>query len=310
MSEGTILITGASGLIGQRLLARLAAAGRKAIGIDLVAKAGHLPIEIADLADIHRLHALAARESVTSVIHCGAVSGPMVMIDNPHAIIQANVLGTANMLELARLRRLRRLVFCSSTSAFGPTLPPVPGSAGVPEEMLLRPSSVYGTTKVAGEQLLAGYRQQHSLDAVAVRLCWVYGPGRTTDCVIRTMLEDVQAGRPTRLPFGRDFPRQFIHVDDAVAALLRAHDAETCPQPVYTATGGQLHTIGEIAALVAAAFPEADIEVAPGPDLLDDHQHRFDVSAIARDLGFTPSVPLETGIRTYATWLAGRPAAI
>jgi UDP-glucuronate 4-epimerase len=308
MSGGTILVTGASGLIGQRLLAHLVSEGRRVLGIDVAARAGHLPVEIADLADIHRLHALAEREDVGSVIHCGAVSGPMVMADNPHAIVSINVGGTANVLELARVRRMRRVVFCSSTSAFGATVEAASGPNGLPEDVPLRPGSVYGATKVAGEQLLAGYRAQHGLDAVAVRLCWVYGPGRTTDCVIRTMIEDAQAQRPTRLPFGEDFPRQFIHVDDAVDALLRAHDAPACPRAIYTATGGTFLTIGELGRTVARLLPGADIEVSPGPDPLDDYQHRFDTTAIATDLGFRPRHTLEAGIRAYAEWLEARHA--
>ncbi|MEZ0212125.1 MAG: NAD-dependent epimerase/dehydratase family protein [Xanthobacteraceae bacterium] len=302
----TILVTGASGLIGQRVLARLAEERRPAVGIDLAVKPGQRPVTIADLGDIHRLYGLARTQGIGSIIHCGAVSGPMVMIDNPYGIIQANVVGTANVLEVARSCRMRRFVFCSSTSAYGPTSEPDAGTPGLPEDAPLRPSSVYGTTKVAGEQLLAGYRQQHGLDAVAVRLCWVYGPGRTTDCVIRTLIEDAQAGRPSRLPFGYGFPRQFIHVDDAVDALLLAHDAPACPQPVYTATGGSFVTIDGVADVVRRVFPTADIEVAPGPDPLDDYQHRFDITAIGRDLGFVPRHTLEAGIRAYAAWLADR----
>ncbi|WP_285295757.1 NAD-dependent epimerase/dehydratase family protein [Aureimonas altamirensis] len=303
MSEGTILVTGASGLIGQRLLSRLLNDGRAAVGIDLSRKPGQRPVEIADVADIHRLHAIAAKANATSIVHCGAVSGPMVLIDNPYGIVQANVVGTANMLELARIRGMRRFVFCSSTSAYGPTPDPEPGSPTVSEDAPLRPSSVYGATKVAGEQLLAGYRRQHGLDGVAVRLSWVYGPGRTTDCVIRTMIEDAQAGRSTRLPYGGGFPRQFIHVDDAVDALLAAHDAPSCPRSVYNATGGSFLTIDAIAALVSSMLEHARITVADGPDPLDDYQHRFDITTIAEDLDFVPSRTLEAGISAYADWL-------
>ncbi len=178
--------------------------------------------------------------------------------------------------------------------------------AGVTEDAQLRPSSVYGATKVACEQLIAGYRQQHGLDAVSVRLSWVYGPGRTTDCVVRGMIGDAQAGVPTRLDWGADFPRQFIHVDDAVDALLAAHDAATCPAPVYNATGGTFMTIGEVGQAVTRALDSARIEAAPGPDPLDDYQHRFDISAIARDLGYHPRRSFEEGVKTYADWLAGQ----
>jgi nucleoside-diphosphate-sugar epimerase len=306
MSKDCILVTGGAGLIGRSLLSRLRADGRGAVGVDLAPKPADEGVERVDVTDIHRLHAIAEQYAIGSIIHCGAVSGPMVMIDNPYGIIQANVVGTANIIELARIRRLRRVVFCSSTSAYGPTTPPE-NEDGVREDVQLRPSSVYGATKVACEQLIAGYRQQHGLDAVSVRLSWVYGPGRTTDCVVRGMIGDAQAGVPTRLGWGADFPRQFIHVDDAVDALLAAHDAETCPQPVYNATGGTFMTIAEIGEAVSSALGAGDIQTAPGPDPLDDHQHRFDIQAIGRDLGFHPRRTFQDGVRSYADWLSSQP---
>lgn len=304
----TILVTGAAGLIGRRVLMRLRETGRRALGVDVVLAPSDLPSEIVDLKDAHRLHALALEHKIDSVIHCGAVSGPMVMIDNPIAIVEINIMGTGNILELARIHRMRRVVFCSSTSAYGRTPPPANDTRGLAEDTPLRPTSVYGATKVAGEALVSAYRSQHGVDGVAVRLCWVYGPGRTTACVVRTMIEDAQAGRPTHLPFGADFPRQFIHVDDAVDALLAAHDADHCPGDVYNATGGDFTTIGEVAARVRDLIPEANITVAEGPDPLDDYQHRFDIAAIGSDLGFRPARPLERGLADYAQWIASKTA--
>jgi UDP-glucuronate 4-epimerase len=304
--SGITLVTGATGLIGRHVLAKLKAQGRTAIGIDIATKPDHPEVLAADLTDIHRLHAIVLERRVDAIVHCGAVSGPMVMIDNPYGIVQANVVGTANVLELARVHKMRRVVFCSSTSAYGPTVPPVDEAVGLPEETALRPSSVYGSTKVAGEQLLAAYRQQHGLDAVAIRLSWVYGPGRTTECVIRTIIENAIADRPTKMPWGGNFPRQFIHVSDAVDALMAALDADACPTSVYTATGGTFLSLGDIAGLTAGLLDRSDVELADGPDPLDDYQHRFDISAIARDLGFKPKLSLEEGIGGYIGWLKAR----
>jgi nucleoside-diphosphate-sugar epimerase len=305
MTDGAVLVTGAAGLIGATLLTRLQAANRAAVGIDRLVRPGQSGVEIADLTDIHRLHDIAARHRVGAVVHCGAVSGPMVMADNPHGIIQANVVGTANIIELARVRRLRRVVFCSSVSAYGPTTAPADGRA-LTEETPLRPSSVYGATKVASEVLIAGYRRQHGLDAVSIRLSWVYGPGRTTACALRDMIEDARAGRPTRIAFGRDVERQYIHVEDAASALLAALDATVVALPAYTATGGSSLTLGAIAGIVAAAVGGAEIAIGDGADPDDDVQHPFDISAIARDLGYRPRIALADGIRSYAAWLAAR----
>lgn len=302
--EKYILVTGAAGLVGNAVRRRLEAQGRKVAAIDLTDRTREgLPLIACDLTDIHRLHAIAAEHPIEGIVHCGAHSGPMVARDNPYSMVQVNIVGTANVLELARIHKARRLVFCSSTSAYGDT-PEGP----VPEDVPLRPTSVYGASKVASEQLVWSYWRQFGVDALALRLSWVYGPGRTTDCVIRTMIEDALADRPTRMPFGADFHRQFIHVEDAVSALLLALDVEAPPRRVYTVTGDSYLTLGEVGTVVKRVLPRADIDLATGPDPVDEIHRRFDISAARRDLGYAPAFDLETGIRSYAEWIAARNA--
>src|SRR5690606_27532373 len=138
-----------------------------------------------DLRDTHRLHQLAFGQDLDSIVHCGAHSGPMVARDNPYDLVAVNVVGTANVLEVARLQRVRRFVNCSSVSVYGST------SAGpVREDPALHPSTVYGATKLAAEHLATAYAREHGLDAVSLRLSWVYGPRRTTSCLLRRMIED------------------------------------------------------------------------------------------------------------------------
>jgi len=294
----TILLTGAAGLIGRALHRRLLDRGDTVIAIDRI---GGDDILACDLTEVHRLHELGA--GATAVLHCGAISGPMVARDNPHLIVQSNIVGTANILELARVRRMRRVVFLSSVSAYGNT---PAGVDPVPENVVLSPSSVYGASKVAGEALVNAYHLQHGLDAVSLRPAWVYGPGRTTACAIRDMIEDAQARRPTHFPFGRDFFRQYVHVDDVADAILLALDAENFRQRAYTITGGSCLTLGQVADTVRAVLPSAEIRMEPGRDPIDDLQARFDISAAANDLGYRPRIALEDGIRSYAEWLAAQ----
>lgn len=294
----TVLLTGASGLIGRYVHRMLRERGDKVVAIDRIAGDDVLAC---DLSEVHRLHELGS--GADAIIHCGAISGPMVARDNPYLIVQSNIVGTANVLELARVKGMRRVVYCSSVSAFGNT---PAGLDLVPEDVVLKPTSVYGASKAAGEQLLEGYRQQHGVDSVSLRPGWVYGPGRTTDCAIRTMIEDAQAGRPTSFPFGRDFYRQYVHVQDVADAILLALDAKELPRRSYTINGGTYLTLGDVAAIVRKVLPSARIEMGPGGDPIDDVQARFDLSAAERDLGFRPRIGLEEGIRSYAGWLAAR----
>jgi UDP-glucuronate 4-epimerase len=301
--EGSILVTGAAGLIGNAVRGMLESEGRKVMPIDRIERTEEgMEIAVCDLGDVHRLHALADESRILGVVHCGAYSGPMVSRDNPHAMVQVNIVGTANILEVARIHGGARVVFCSSTSVYGSKF----AAESVSEDVPLFPTSIYGATKVAGEQLVAGYANQYGLDGVSLRLSWVYGPRRATHCVVRTMIEDAQAGRPTRIPYGQGFHRQYIHVNDAARALIAALDAPNLPRRTYSVTGESYLTMDEIAETIRRILPNADIELGPGPDPNDGLQPRFDVSAVQRDLDFRPRITFEDGVRTYAAWLQTR----
>ncbi len=303
--DSVVLITGAAGLIGNAVRIRLEASGRSVIPIDLVSRTRDgKSVLVCDIGDIHRLHGIANQYKLAGIIHCGAYSGPMVARDNPYSMVQVNIVGTANILELARLHGGVRVVYCSSTSVYGSA----PRSEPVPEDVALFPVSVYGASKVAGEQLVSAYASQFNLDGVSLRLSWVYGPRRTTDCMIRTMITDALVGAPTRIPYGRGFHRQYIHVDDVAAALIAALERPKLSRRTYSVTGGTYLTFDEIAETVKRVLPQAEIELGEGPDPEDGIQPRFDISAAERDLGFRPILTFEEGVRQYADWLKNQPA--
>jgi nucleoside-diphosphate-sugar epimerase len=298
MSKERVLVTGAAGLVGNAIARALLDRGDHVVAIDRFAgRIEGVDVMQCDLNDVHQLHAVTG-PGLAGVIHCGAFSGPMVARDNPYAMVQVNIVGTANVLELARIYKSRRFVFCSSTSAYG-------HAKGDPvrEDSHMEPESLYGASKVASEQMVSAYAKQYGVDGVSIRLSWVYGPRRTTDCVIRDMLTNARAGLPTTLHFGADFHRQFIHVDDAAAAMLKAFDAPALPRRTYNATGGTRVTLSDIADIVRDIYPAASIELAKGPDPLDEFQDEFDLSAARRDLDYVPRVALAEGIRRYAHWL-------
>jgi len=300
----TVLVTGASGLIGQRVAVLLSAAGRRVIATDVVAAPdSEVPVVECDLRDRAAVEALLPADApLDGIVHCGGFSGPMVGTSTPQLLLDVNVGGTTNLLELGRQHRLRRFVFASTATAYGRTTGEL-----VDETALPRPENIYAASKLACEALVTDYARHYAAGALNLRLAWVYGPRRTTDCVIRDLLLDAQAGRPTRLPFGHGFPRQFMHVDDAARALVLALDAEVAePERAYNVTGEDRTTLDEVARIVAEVVPGADIELAPGPDPLDVEQGLFDTTAARRDLGFVPEIGLREGIVSYAAWLAAR----
>mgnify|MGYP003111091679 CR=1 FL=1 len=304
MSGSHIIVTGASGLLGNAVRLVLEERGCKVLAVDRSAgQVDGRPVLAADVTDVHALHGLAHEHDIGGIIHCGAFSGPMVAADSPVQMVDVNIVGTANMLELARRVGGVRFVFCSSASAVGPT---PEGLSPVTEAVATNPSTVYGASKVAGEALVSGYRRQFGVDGVSIRISWVYGPRRTTSCVIRQMITDALAGRPTRLPYGKGFPRQFIHVSDAAVALVAAFDHPDLPLNTYNVTGGDFTTLDDVAEAVRGIEPRSDIALDEGTDPGDDFQQRFDISAAARDFGYRPGVSLAEGITAYRDWLAAQ----
>ena len=305
MASGAIVVTGSAGLIGFGVAARLAREGRTVIGTDRIQprEDGGFPSTDSELTDVHKLHAICSGD-IAAIVHCGAVSGPMLGRDNPRAVIETNVAGTANLLEIARQRGVR-LVFCSSTSAYGNT---AAGLDPVPEDAPLAADDVYGATKASGDILTRAYVAQTGLDAAILRFSWVYGPRRRTTCVVREMIQDAQTGRATTLPYGRGFTRQYVYIDDVVSAVIAALDAEEIgPQRAFNITGGERLEFGEIVDAVRLAVPEANITLGEGVDPEDQSHGRFDVSAAARALGWQPRVAFAVGVRRYADWLAQNP---
>lgn len=298
MSE-CVLVTGGTGLIGNAVRQRLEDRGDKVIAIDRVATRidGREVIEC-DVTDAHGLHAIARRNRVRAIVHCGAFSGPMVSPDHPMQMIRVNIGGTANVGELARVLGGVRLVFASTATAYGVT-PEGP----VVEATVMEPDSMYGASKAASEQILNAYKRQFGVDTVSLRLTWVYGPRRTTSCLIRQMLTDALAGRTTHIPYGRDFPRQYIHLDDAAEAMVAALDRSNLPQQAYNISGGSWLTLSQVAETVMNAIPGARVEVSQGDDPGDMRQERFDISAAERDLGYLPKISLKKGVKSYLEWL-------
>jgi nucleoside-diphosphate-sugar epimerase len=291
------MVTGAAGLLGRAVRRELERMGRPVLAIDRAPNPA-APVVAGDVTDIHRLHALVVAHPVGAIIHCAAFSGPMVARDNPGAMVAVNIDGTANVLEVARIHGVPRVVYCSSASVYGDT-----GPGPILETAPLAPTSLYGASKAASEHLVNSYARQYGVSGVNLRFSWIYGPGRTTDCVIRTMIEDAMSGRTTRMAFGADFFRQFVHVDDAAHALVLALAGRDLAAETYNVTGGSYLTLGDVGSLVAKLLPQADMELQPGRDPLDDVQGRFSIAAAASGLGFVPSVDLESGISRYIDWL-------
>ena len=304
MKPQTILVTGTSGMLGGPLAEKLANEGRRVIGFDIAAPRVNRPAfeaVVGDLRDSDRLTALFDQHGFDGVVHCGGISGPMLIPDQPLEVCRINVFATVHLLEAARLHGVQRLVYCSSVSAYGDM-----GAGPVDEDGAFHPIEVYGATKAACDSLVHGYRAQHGLDAIAIRIARVYGPGRTTESIVLSLIEDALAGRRMRVPGDGSQRYHYVHRDDVVAALNLALDVESTPQAAYNIAGPDEASDAEIAEIVRDLIPDTDITFGALGEDIGFKRQPLDIAAAGRDLGYVPQIDIRAGIAAYIDWMRDR----
>ena len=324
----TILVTGAAGFIGMHVADRLMAQGHAVVGIDnlndyypvslkrarldsLSAAHGKLfTFHELDFADMDALNATLHDQVIESIVHLGAQAGVRYSLVNPHAYVRSNLAGHVNMLELARERRVRHLVYASSSSVYG-------GNDTLPfrvEDRADHPVSLYAATKRADELMSETYAHLFRIPMTGLRFFTVYGPWGRPDMAMWIFTSKILAGQPIPVFNHGRMQRDFTYIDDIVTGILGCLDHPPADDGALKAGGSRaphrLYNIGNnrpeelmhlIAVLEDAIGIKAQIDfqpIQPG----DVHATFADISAIARDIGFAPSVGIESGVPRFVQW--------
>ena len=287
---GCVLVTGALGFLGSALVKSLQVQGAKVVATDWDSSVD--PCLRCDVAAFDEVSECVGSGGIDTIFHCGAVSGQMMRTNEPLAVWRINVEGTANILEAARLHRVRRVVVCSTTDVYGDC------GRRVDETTLPEPASVYAASKLAAEHAMLAWAAGHGVDALALRLSWIYGPGRLTPTLLETLILNSLRGRTTVIDGRPSDPTHYIHVADAVDALISAATTNSVRHRVYNATGGAEVPLEQVVEIVRRILPTAQVEYLPGhpraagPDVIA-------IDRIAADLGYAPRTGLEAGIAGY-----------
>lgn len=297
----TVFLTGAGGFIGRKVAAALVREGHGVIATDTITPREPLPDGIdfytADIRDIGR-HAAKIAGRCGSIVHCGGISGPMLLKDNPAEMLDINIRGTSQLLALAEALRLRRFVGMSSVSAYGNQ----PGLAAVGEDAALTASTFYGTSKAAADLILQSFVERNGVSAISLRIGWVYGPGRTTDALMQPIVRSA-SGEDYHLSSGADHKLQFVHVDDVVTAIQAALAAPSVPKTAYNINGRELVRVGDMLEAIRGQLPGVTATIGAGALESTDIQGHMLIDAAKRDLGWEPVVSFETGLAAYVDWL-------
>jgi UDP-glucose 4-epimerase len=284
-----VLVTGASGFIGSALVAALRAGGAEVFVVDL------RPFPdptvrgvVGDLRDDSVLDAALASHP-ESIFHLAARTSVLQSVKDPQGVYDVNVAVTQRLLEGAREIGTRSFVFASTNAVAGET-----DGARIDETTPMRPLTPYGATKAAAEMLCSAYASSYDVAACAIRFTNVYGRGMGgKDTFVVRLMRAAAADRPISVYGDGLQERDYLYVDDAVAAMLHAR-ARELRGPLTVGTGVSTSVL-DVCRLAAEAIgmPIAITHTDPQPGEM--RAVRVDI-AKARALGYAPSVTLEQGL--------------
>lgn len=300
-----VLVTGAGGFVGRRLLPQLRAAGHEAVGID----------REVDVADAPALEEAVASARPDALVHLAALSFVPESFRNPEAAFRVNFLGVRNLLEAVRARAPRARVLVVSTGNVYGTADA--GSPPYAEDAPLRPESPYARAKAAADLLARGYAER-GLEVVRVRPFNHTGRGRPESYVesslARQLVEIASGRRAPRLAVGNlDAVRDYLDVDDVVAAYVRLLDPEV-PPGLYNVASGRGRSIREVLALLLelAELGERrhglEVEVDPARWRPADRAVG-DAARLRRATGWEPRIPIEVTLRGVLDGWRSEPGA-
>jgi UDP-glucuronate 4-epimerase len=312
-----VLVTGAAGFIGSHLVDRLLQFGASVIGVDNFdpfyspeEKRANLEEALAhpgfrllglDCAEPGALERALRGEQVGVIVHLAARAGVRPSIQNPFGYLRANVDGTQAVLELAKRRGIRRVVFGSSSSVYG-------NSDSLPfseDQAADRPLSPYAATKRAGELLCATYNHLFGIGVLALRFFTVYGPRQRPDLAIRKFATLMLNDEPLPLYGDGSSERDYTWIDDildGVVSAIRRTREHPGEYSVINLGGSRTVSLRRLVELLACSL-DVDVRVVHLPLQPGDALRTWaDVDRARQLLGYEPKTSIEEGIRRFAEW--------
>lgn len=308
-----VLITGGAGFIGHHLARRMLIEGWAVTVIDnestgrredVPAECRYVKGDVRSVEDLREAFA----DAPDAVFHIAGQASNIKSFDRPQLDMDVNVIGTINVVEMCLLRRVPKLVYAGSMTAYGPmaTLP-------VAEDAPLEPISYYGIGKMAAERFVLATAMRRDLaapfDATVFRMFNVYGPGQSLtnpyQGVLAIFIGHVLRGEPCVIHADGSQSRDFVYIDDVTRAWAAAALPGVASGEAINLGSGQGIAVRELVTHVCRAIG-LDAETYPRvfePRRPGDQEHaRADIRRAAELLGWKPRIGFEEGLRRTIEW--------
>ena len=268
-----------------------------------------------DVADGGAIDRLFASEGIERVVHLAAQAGVRYSLTNPHEYVRSNITGFLNLLEACRHHPVQHLVYASSSSVYG-------GNTRLPfaeSDNVDHPVSLYAASKKSNELMAHTYSHLFGVPSTGLRFFTVYGPWGRPDMALFLFTKAILAGEPVNVFNHGKMQRDFTYIDDIVEGVVRTLDRVPAPDPLHDPKAPtpassnapyRVYNIGNhqpvellryIEVLERCLGRKAErrlLPMQPG-DVPDTWA---DVEALRRDVGYSPSTPIEVGVARFVDW--------
>ena len=333
----SILITGAAGFIGSRLIFELAQRGNLVVGVDNIndyydvrLKYGRLKECGFDIGNLdmpwnkeyasqmfsnlrflrlsidneEAINGLFERYGFNVVVNLAAQAGVRYSITNPYSYLQSNLVGFLNVLEACRNTNVPKLVFASSSSVYGMNTK-VPFSE---DDKVDEPVSLYAATKKSNELMAHCYSKLYGIQAIGLRFFTVYGPWGRPDMSPMLFADALRTGQPIKVFNNGNMFRDFTYIDDIVEGTMRAVDYDIEPNNeevtyrIYNIVCGHPVSLMEFIEELEKAYGRKSEKVFLPMQQGDVYQTYADTTRLEHDMGYHPHWTLHDGIVEFVKW--------
>lgn len=315
-----ILVTGGAGFIGSHVVEELLGAGHEVVVVDDLSSGKKenlppgVPFHQVDVADAEAVQMVFNLVQPEHVVHQAAQISVSRSVREPGLDARTNILGLLNVLRAAVNKGVRSFVFASSGGVlYGDVSEPAD------EERPPAPASPYGISKLTGEYYLQFFAREYGLRCAALRYANVYGPRQDPDGeagVVAIFFQKLLAGKAPVIHGDGKYIRDYVYVKDVARANLLALEGEWEGFRAYNVGTGLGTDVNQLESKLRQALQEVlrlqgrwiDLpEASYGPPRVGDlRSSLLDAKKIQRELGWSPQVTLEEGLKRTAAWFAGR----
>ena len=307
-----VLVTGGAGFIGSHMVDALLTDGHTVSVIDDFNDFYDPKIKRKNLdpvLDDIRLHSIDIRdkdavlstfsvERPDAVLHLAARAGVRPSIESPELYLATNINGTFHLLEAAKEYGVKRFVFASSSSVYGAS-----GVAPFREDQVLNQTlSPYASTKLACEHLCSHYSYLYQIGVICLRFFTVYGPRQRPDLAIHKFTDLIYRGKPIDVYGDGTALRDFTYIEDIIQGVVASINHEGAPFDIFNLGESQPIELREVIAKIETTLEKkATINTLP-PVPGDMPATYADISKARRLLGYTPTTPIQSGLRKFIEW--------